>query len=435
MDITIFSDLSSLFISLAVIFLSICIGYYLANRRNKKIVKPASAPQLQKPAANINTGIRSASEKKMLLEDTITIIKQLSENISSPLGLNELGMEIVRTTARIMGVEICTLLLLDESGDTLSVLAAEGIDEKSASEVKIRKGDEISGLVAQYNEIKIINDLANTEQASNLKYDNYYKNSLISIPLSLKNNVLGVLNVSNRKSQQPFSSMDAEILQVVALESSIAIQNFRLLKDQQKNYLNTIIALASALDMRDPYTYLHSECVTKYALRIAREMNLHPRLIEDIRYAALLHDIGKIGIKDGVLLKPEALTEEEYAQIKLHPINGEEIVKALPFLQGAAKLIRHHHERIDGKGYPDGIRGERIELGAKILALADSFDAMTTKRIYHDALNLEEAKKEISRKKNTQFDAAAVDCLLKILEKEPEILIKNKVHQNPSGVP
>ena len=423
MNLFLLSDVSALSICLITIVLSFFLGYRLAEARKKEI-KKLNSPR--EPATGQTVIEKNLPfEKKMMLEETIGIIRQLSENISHPLNINELGKEIVNTTAKILGVEICVLLLLDESNNLLTAIASTGIDQHLAQEIKIRKGEELSGLVAQYNETRIINNLQEDQLTYNLKYDKCYRDYLISSPVSLKNKVLGVLNIGGRKSDTAFSAVDTEILHVIALESAIALQNLKLLQQQRDNYLNTIIALASALDARDPYTYKHSENVTKYALLIAREIKLPSRLIEDLRYAALLHDIGKIGIRDGILMKPEALTDEEYAQIKLHPVKGEEIIKSLAFLQGATKIIRHHHERFDGQGYPDGIAGEKIELCARILVLADSFDAMTTKRVYRDALNLEEAKDELIKKRGTQFDPSLTDQLLAILEKEPQILEQN----------
>lgn len=420
----------NIFIFSSVVLLGICIVYclwYLLNIRQEKKKVPAM-PEAQKQTAAIETPL----EERIKLEETIAIIGKMSENVSSFLNLDKLGEEIVKTTCKILNVEICALFLLDETTNTLSVLASIGIEDTFVKAIQIRKGDEISGIVAKYNQIEIINDIEGKAQLYNLKYDKCYKNSLVSLPLSVKNNVLGVLNVSNRKSGKLFSPTDVEILNVIALESAIALQNYKLFQEQHKNYLNTIIALASAIDARDPYTYRHSNNVTKYAVYIAQEMKLPIQMIEDIRYAGLLHDIGKIGIRDDILMKSDDLTQEERLKIETHAPKGEEIIKSLPFLQGVAKIIRHHHERFDGQGYPDGIMGENIELGARILALADSFDAMITKRLYREDLSLEEAKNELIKNKGSQFDPYVVDCFLQILEKEPNIISENGPSFNAS---
>lgn len=406
-----------------VFFIGIFLGFFIPGFINKEkqiTVKPEPEP---KPVEfkNLKDESETLLEKKILLEEAIAVIGKLSENISLSLNLKELGEEIVKTTSGILDVEICALLLLDENKDALTIIASTGIDESFSKKVLIKKGEEISGLAAKYNDIKIFNNLEIETKFDNLKYDACYKESLISHPLSFKNKVLGVLNVSKKKTGKPFYPIDAEIIKIISLESAIALQDFKLLNEQYKNYLNTIIALANTVDARDPYTYRHSHNVTKYSVRIARYFQLPTQIIENIRYAGLLHDIGKIAIKDEVLLKAGKLTDEEYSQIKTHPLKGEEIIKSLPFLDEVAKIIRHHHERFDGNGYPDKLKGESIEIGARILAVADSFDAMTTKRTYRDPLSIEKTKAELINNKNSQFDPDIVDCFMQILEKEPQI--------------
>lgn len=415
-----------------LIFLGICIGFSLSNilRSKKKKTEITSQPQntedLPKPIRykKPDPEKENLREKELMLETAITIIQKLSQTIATTLDLNELAEEIVNTATRILNVEACALLLLDEKTETLSIVASTGIPEEIVSQTCIKKGEEISGVVAKLNDLKIINDLREVKQLYNLKYDNCYRNTLVSVPLAFKNNVLGVLNISNKRSGNPFSPIDIEIIRIIAFESASVLQNFNFFQEQQKNYLNTIIALANAIDARDPYTYQHSNNVARYAVRLAEEMKLPTQIIEDIRYAALLHDIGKIGIKDEILMKAGSLTDEEYIQIQKHTVKGEEIIRSLPFLQRISGIIRHHHERIDGKGYPDKIKGEDIELGAKILMLADTFDAMTTNRAYRNSLGLEKAKNELIKNKGSQLDSILVDRFLEILKNEPQLFLE-----------
>jgi len=399
-----------IFIFPVAISLAAVIGYKFLSR--KKIIR-RPLPFLKGPPLEDGCLL----EKKLVLEESIAIIRQFSESISFSYDLAEWGDDVVETTCKIFNLEICVLLLLDEATDTLSVLASRGIDKDFAPSIKIRKGDEISGVVVKYNDVKIINDLKKGKQYYELKNDGCYRNSLVSLPLSVKNKVLGVLNVSDRKTGGPFSPVDIEILKVIVLESAIALQNLRLVSEQQKNYLDTVIALARAIDARDPYTYKHSDNVAKYAVMISQELRLAVYEKEGIRAAALLHDIGKIAISDAILSKTGNLTDEECARIKTHPAKGEEIIKSLPFLQTIAKIIRHHHERYDGKGYPDGTQGVNIELGARILAVADSYDAMVSDRPYRKAISLLQVKNELIKNKGIQFDSSVVDAFLRVLEK------------------
>jgi len=192
----------------------------------------------------------------------------------------------------------------------------------------------------------------------------------------------------------------------------------RLYEDLRLTSLQAIKAFAQAIDARDHYTHSHSRNVAKYAAVIAEGMHLSPKDVELIRDACELHDLGKIGIQDSILLKPGSLTEEERVQIKRHPVIGAEILEALPLLNGIVDLIKQHHEHFDGTGYPDGLKGTNILLGARIIHLADAYEAMRTPRSYRPIpLLKEEAMAEIKKYKGVQFDPAIVAEFEKVVDK------------------
>ena len=186
----------------------------------------------------------------------------------------------------------------------------------------------------------------------------------------------------------------------------------------KKTYLDVIHALAFAIDEKDPYTHNHSKNVTRYAIAISREMGLSEGEIDIIERASLLHDLGKIGTPDYILTKPGKLSPQEWEKIKLHPHKGAKILEPLEFLNAEAKLVLQHHERFDGKGYPKGIKGKSISLGARIMAIADSFDAMIRERSYRKALTNQEVITKLKKGAGMQFDPKVVDALLKLLQKE-----------------
>lgn len=202
----------------------------------------------------------------------------------------------------------------------------------------------------------------------------------------------------------------------------------RLYEDLRSTYMRTIKVLAKAIDAKDHYTLSHSEFVAKYAVAIAEEIHLSTREIEVITEACELHDLGKIGIADSLLCKPSSLTPQEWEEIRRHPVTAAKILEPLNFLNDVIELIRQHHEHYDGSGYPAGLKGEEILLGARIIHLADAYEAMTTPRAYRKTpFTKEEALYEIKRKSGTQFDPKVVEAFLRIADKIDPVKVANRI--------
>jgi len=195
----------------------------------------------------------------------------------------------------------------------------------------------------------------------------------------------------------------------------LARYTFKLYTDMRQEHFDTVRALAEAIDASDPHTRGHSERVTRYSIAIARELGLSEHRVLTIEYAGLLHDMGKIGLQHDILLKPTALSDEEWSLMKQHPATGAKIVSDLHFLKGARGVVLYHHERFDGKGYPTGIAGDAIPLEARIVKVADAFDAMRSDRPYRPALTLAETLSELERGRGTEFDPQVVDALLRLI--------------------
>jgi putative nucleotidyltransferase with HDIG domain len=191
-------------------------------------------------------------------------------------------------------------------------------------------------------------------------------------------------------------------------------------------YVQTIRALAEAVDAKDAYTRGHSERVGVYASKIAREMNFQKEFIERVYIAGLLHDVGKIGVRDYVITKPDRLTPEEYEEIKQHPSIGAKILEPVDFLSDVAPCVRHHHEWYDGsdRGYPDRLRGDSIPLPSRIILVADTVEAMTSDRPYREALPLDVVYTELTKYAGSQFDPTCVDAFLRLLKREGEGFIR-----------
>jgi putative nucleotidyltransferase with HDIG domain len=235
------------------------------------------------------------------------------------------------------------------------------------------------------------------------------------VPLVAKGKVIGVLNVSKAESVEAFSRENLKIVASFAGQLAVAIENARLYVDLENTFLGTIGALAAAVDAKDPYTYGHSNEVTEHTLAIAEELHVSEAETETLRIAALLHDIGKIGIDSSILNKPGKLTAEEFEAIRSHPDIAANILGSLEFLRDVVPLVHHHHEYWDGSGYPTGLSGESIPRGARIISVADAYNAMTSDRPYRAALSREEAVLELHSNAGSQFDPEIVTAFVRVL--------------------
>lgn len=239
--------------------------------------------------------------------------------------------------------------------------------------------------------------------------------STLCLPAIFNGRKLATLTLSSAKKRH-YTKEHAKIASALAYQIALVIQNYHLYTNMHLNYFNTIKSLVLAMEAKDPYTKGHSERVTKYALIIAGDMDLHPQQVQMIKYCGMLHDLGKIAISDDILNKPGSLTQQERSQIERHPEHGAEVLSPLTFLREGISLVKHHHERFDGAGYPDGLKADRIPVTARILACADAYDAMTSDRPYRSRLTKEQAVEELRNNSGTQFDPRVTDVFLKSLE-------------------
>jgi putative nucleotidyltransferase with HDIG domain len=233
---------------------------------------------------------------------------------------------------------------------------------------------------------------------------------------------VGYLHLARRPEQPPFDAGERRLLSIFAGQVAASLDNARLyqaLKDQNRQ---TIEALAEAIEARDAHTYGHSRQVTRYAVRLAQELGLEPERLELIDYGGLLHDVGKIGIRDYILLKPDRLDEDEFEVMKSHPRIGVKIIERVRGLRPTLPIIEAHHERYDGKGYPLGLKGEEIPLEARILSIADAFEAMTADRAYRPAMATEQALSILWEGRGAAWDPELVTMFVELLRREEEEL-------------
>lgn len=233
------------------------------------------------------------------------------------------------------------------------------------------------------------------------------------IPLVIKEKLIGAIRVD---AIENFKAVDKNIIRIFLTQLSIILQNNLMYFENRKRSFDIIKSLSQAIEEKDTYTKGHSHRVMTYSIKLAEKLKFTNDEIEQIRYAGILHDIGKIGISENILLKNGKLTDEEYEIIKQHPEKGYKIMSHISSLHEISKIVKYHHERPDGKGYPEGLKGEEIPKAAKIMALADTFDAMTSDRPYRKGLGLDIAKAEIQKYKGLQFDEEIADVFLEMLE-------------------
>jgi putative nucleotidyltransferase with HDIG domain len=205
---------------------------------------------------------------------------------------------------------------------------------------------------------------------------------------------------------------------------------YKLYMDLRDAYFDSLAALASALDASDPYTRGHSDRVTEYAKKTARAMKLSEREIESIEFAGRLHDIGKIGVDRSILRKRGRLNDREYTEMQKHPVMGSEIAAKLKFMKKAEDYVAYHHERFDGSGYPKGLKGGEIPVGARILGVVDAFDAMTSDRPYRPALSVEVAVQELEKGAGQQFDASIAKVFIDLIRSGDVEVEEHKVEQS-----
>ncbi len=243
-------------------------------------------------------------------------------------------------------------------------------------------------------------------------------NSLMVVPLKIRDKIFGVASAFIFQEGRSFSEKDIYYMSFITQKAASAIENIALYENIYDNLFSTLFAFVTALEVRDLYTRRHSTRVARYAHMIAEEMGCSEEELDVINFAGSLHDIGKIGIRDDILLKPGRLTDEEYEKIKEHPVIGADIISKLGLWDREMEIIRHHHERFDGKGYPDGLKGGDIPKLARIMSVADCYDAMASDRAYRKKMEKSLVLKIIRKNSGTQFDPQVVEAFLRVSEQE-----------------
>lgn len=349
--------------------------------------------------------IRRVSEK--------TVLTEVSKTVNSTLSLNRVLEIAMKLVAQIMRAEASSLMLLDEEKKELIFKVALGKKGEQVKEIRIPLGSGIAGYVVEKGEPVVVPDVTRDSRFFKEidEKSGFKTRSIICVPLRIKDKIIGVAEAMNRIGGT-FVDEDIELFEAIALQLAIAIENASLYKELEDLFISIIISLTATIDAKDPYTHGHSQRVMEYSLAIGKEMGIYGDEAKTLKLSALLHDIGKIGVDEKILRKPTKLTDEEFNEIKKHPKTGADIIEHIKRLKEISPSIRHHHERYEGGGYPDGLSHESIPLYSRIIAVADTYDAMTSDRPYRKELEPDVAISEIERCKGTQFDERCADAFI-----------------------
>lgn len=344
----------------------------------------------------------------------LSVLYDTSRVLSSSLDLRQSINTVLESTLKVFNADIGCMTIVDEETGELtsgicranSSVSPEGrlYLERVVAERVIAEGKTI-----RFDRFTSGKAPLSTKTMGNIK-------SVLAVPINPEKRVTGAISAGNIR-QIPFSAEDERLLVTLAGQTAVALENAKLFESLENAYLQTVKALAAAVDAKDSYTRGHSEQVAKYSLMIADELSLPENEKVAIETAAYLHDIGKIGIGDEILMKDGILDENEISIIRSHPLLGANILRTVTFPWKVVPSVLHHHEHYAGGGYPAGLKKREIPLGARILALSDAFDAITSDRPYRKARTMEEAVEEIKRCAGTQFDPSLVKIFLSTLKR------------------
>ncbi len=407
-----------------------------------RAVYPGTDDEIGELASSFNKMTESlqrytANLRKRLLE--LSVLYEAAMSSRSIYNLEDLLDVLLQNAAKAINADCGSLLLYDDASDQYVVRGAYKIPDTIKNNVcldrltgdptwmngKHSENDQETGTLAKIcllvkaraaDEALLVTP-DNADPATREKLISTGTVALMSVPMVIDGKVIGLLNLARNGDSRPFNEEDKTFLVTLTNQAAVSLNNQQLISNLRESYMSTVRALAEAIDAKDHYTQGHSTRVARYSVAIARELNLSAEDIEGIETASYLHDVGKIGISDQILMKPGKLTPHEMETVRSHPLIGAKILAPVKFPWEIVPIVMQHHERFSGGGYPNQLAYDDIHIGARVLIVADSYEAMTSERPYRAALSQSKAIEELRAGAGTQFDPMVVEAFVRVLER------------------
>lgn len=349
-------------------------------------------------------------------------LMEINITLNSTLELAQVLDLIIAKAVEMLDCEAGSILLCNEEENCLMFSASTSADSKTLAQIHIPLSDSLAGTIYSKNIPLVVNNVDqdlrhNSSVAAQIHFQTH---SLLGVPMRIQERVIGVLEALNKK-EGVFTEEDVKILTAIASQAAVAIENAQLMEALQESYESTLEGWAAALDLRDKETEGHSQRVTQLAVQLAQELGMSKEDLAYLRQGALLHDIGKMGVPDRILHKHGPLTEQEQATMRQHPVNAYRMLYPIKHLRPAIDIPYCHHEKWDGNGYPNGLKGEEIPLAARIFTIVDVWDALRSDRPYRQAWSVKKTVAYLQEQAGKSFDPHIVQRFVETL---PDLLQK-----------
>jgi putative nucleotidyltransferase with HDIG domain len=384
----------------------------VCSAQNGRSENHGSAAYCLQNFLRLEVEVEDLSAEVVRVYEELALIYSLTNNLGSEMDVDSICQRVLEEADKRLSAQNVSIMLLDEGNDELYTRLARGRDREVAIQFRVNASTgPISELLARGEPVTICDITAD----GRLSFP-YPIRSILCVPLVTDGKKIGMLFASDKLSGEEFWTQELKLMGALAAEVAASIKKAQLYEEISELFMHTVEALASAIDAKDPYTYGHSRRVARLSSAICEELGMVRKNIRHVELAAILHDIGKIGTPESILQKPGRLEPEEMERVKEHPTRGAHILSNIIEFRDVIKWIKHHHEWYDGKGYPDHIAAELIPIEARVISIADTFDAMTSDRPYRKGMPTDEAIKIMEQFAGTQFDPHILASFKKICD-------------------